>query len=82
MGNFDFMDCESGSIPCLEMSSVDAETSSGPVPCLLVFSGSKSRETVNLEASTLARSGKSSTNLTSEASFGGYSSVRETAPTG
>ena len=28
MGNFDFMDSESESIPCMGMSSVDAETSS------------------------------------------------------
>ena len=41
MGNFDFMDGGSESIPCLGMSSVDAETSSGrrdpPSAVLLVI---------------------------------------------
>ena len=72
-GNFDFMDSESESIPCLGMSSVDAKTSSGrgdrPSAALSRYTGSKLRETMNLEASTLARSGKSSTNVTSEASL-------------
>ena len=73
MGNFDFMDSESESIPCLEMSSVDAKTSSGkgdpPSAAPSGYTGSKLRETMNLEASTLARSRKSSTNVTSEASL-------------
>ena len=74
MGDFDFMDGGSESIPCLGMSSVDAETSSGrgdppsPSAVLSGCTGSESRE-MNLEASTRARSGKSSTNVTSEASW-------------
>ena len=54
MGNFDIMDGESESIPCLGVSSVDAETSSGrrdpPSAMLSGFTGSKSRENMNLEA--------------------------------
>ena len=61
MGNSDFVDSESKSIPCLGMSSVDVETSSGrgdsPSAVLSGCTGSKSREAVNLEASTPARSG-------------------------
>ena len=72
MGNFDFIDGGSESILCLGMSSVDAETSSGrgDPSCagLSGYMGSKSRE-MNLEDSTLARSRKSSTNVTSEASL-------------
>ena len=64
MGNFDFMDSESESIPCLGLSSVDAKTSSGrrdpPSAVPSGYAVPKSRETMNLEASTLARSGKSS----------------------
>ena len=41
----------------------------------------KLRETLNLKTSTLARSGKSSTNVACAASFGGHSSVREIVPT-
>ena len=73
MGNFDFMDSESESIPLLGMSTVDAKTSSGrgdpPSAVPSGCKGSKSREPMNLEASTLVRSGKSSTNVTSEASL-------------
>ena len=73
MGNFDFMDGGSESIPCLGMSAVDAKTSSGrgdpPSAVPSGCTGSKSRETMNLEASTLVRSQKSSTNVTSEASL-------------
>ena len=69
LGNFDFMDSESESTPC----SVDATTSSGrrdpPSAAPSGYTGSKLRETMNLKASTLARSGKSSTNVTSDASL-------------
>ena len=54
----DFMDSESESIPCLGMSSVDAETPSGRrdphSAALSGYTGSKSRETMNLGASTPA----------------------------
>ena len=73
MGNSDFMDSESESIPCLGMSSVGVETSSGrrdpPSAVLSGCTGSKARETMNLEPSTPARLGKSSTDVTSEASL-------------
>ena len=59
MGNFDFMDSESESIPCLGTRSVDAKTSSGrddpPSAVPSGYTGSKPRKTMNLEASTLAR---------------------------
>ena len=63
MGNFDFMDGGSESIPCLGMSSVDMETSSGrrdpPNDAPSGYTGS------NLKAC----SEKSSTNVTPEASL-------------
>ena len=70
MGNFDFLDGGSESIPSLEMSSVDAETSSGRETLLVLgflVIWVRNRE-VNLEDRTLDRSGKSSTNVSSEAS--------------
>ena len=54
MGNFDFMDSESKSIPCLGMSSVDATTSSGreDPPCAAPKS-SELEETANPEVNTI-----------------------------
>ena len=67
------MDSGPESIPCSGMSSVDATTSSGkgdpPSVALSGYTGSKLRETTNLKASTFACSGKSSTNVSPEASL-------------
>ena len=73
MGNFDFMDGRSESIPkqgneLRRCGDVFWKGRPSLVPGFLVKMGSKSRET-NLEDSTLTRSGKSSTNVTSEASL-------------
>ena len=73
-------------ISCLGMSSIDVTTSSGsgdpPSVAPSGYKGSKLRETTNLKASTLACSGKSSTNVTPEASLEDTQASEILYPTG
>ena len=64
--------------PSMRRRLLEGETL--PVPS--GYTGSKSMEIMKVEASAHARSGKSSTNVTSETSLEGHSCVRETVSTG